>query len=94
MSYRSTPSFAVGPMPHGCDIPIGWQPGRVKTRCDQPAVTHLDGDNLCQKHATQWAQGEGMALHDREIMEIQARAEQQAKAAVEAGRIRMVGYRF
>jgi hypothetical protein len=27
-------------------------------RCDDPAVTELDGDNLCRTHADAWCRGE------------------------------------
>ncbi len=29
--------------------------------CEQPAITLLDGEYLCQRHADEWARGEGIA---------------------------------
>ena len=31
--------------------------------CDQVAITNLDGDNLCQRHADAWVKAEGDALY-------------------------------
>jgi len=35
-------------------------------RCPYQAVVELDGDQLCQIHANQWARGEGQVFHDAE----------------------------
>lgn len=35
--------------------------------CDKRAVTHLDGDWLCRRHADAWVRAEGEAAHDREV---------------------------
>ncbi len=92
MTRRSSPSFAIGPMPHGCDIRV-WHLNPILRghymiegpRCDQPAVARkLDGDYLCQKHANQWVRGEDQALWDRELEEIQARSDEQAERQIRA----------
>ena len=47
----------------------------VCSRCHSPeVVTNLDGDDLCQDHATAWVKAEG-----------QAAAEDEAQAAAEQG---------
>lgn len=35
--------------------------GPLCVHCDQPSVTLLDGEYLCQSHADEWVRGEGMA---------------------------------
>lgn len=34
---------------------------RKCVHCDESAITNLDGDDLCQRHADAWVRSEGMA---------------------------------
>jgi len=48
----------------------------MKTKCahcDEPAITNLDGDDLCQIHANEWARGEGNAAREAEVAEAEYR---------------------
>lgn len=35
---------------------------KICAYCDETAITELDGDNLCKRHANEWMQGEGRAV--------------------------------
>ena len=43
------------------------------THCDEKAITELDGDNLCQRHADEWVRGEGNAVREAEEAEAEYR---------------------
>lgn len=71
-TYRSTPSFALGFMPHGCDHRAWMGLGQpAASRCDQPATQHLDGEFLCEIHANAWLRGEEYAARDSEYQMLQ-----------------------
>jgi len=41
-------------------------PGKL-CHCGEPAITNLDGDDLCIRHANEWVHGEGEAAREAEL---------------------------
>lgn len=41
--------------------------GGILCHCGEPAITNLDGDDFCIRHANEWVHGEGQAAHESEL---------------------------